>query len=204
MQRTIVNPVRSVREQITNQLRNEILADKFPENEPLREVALAERFGTSRGPIRDALLQLSQEGALVYKPNSGVRVSAPVQNGERVLLMALRKQIELHALPELIRNLTGADHRALEEILDAMKLACRRKDLPDIVGSDIALHRYIVRRGGSPELEAVWQSIAVRIRMAYSRLNNTLDIYREHEKIVAAIKARNELQAIESLEANLI
>ncbi len=204
MQKVIQNPVRSVREQIAEQLRNEILAEEFPENEPLREVALAERFGTGRGPVRDALLQLSQEGALVYKPNSGVRVSAPVQNGERVLLMAIRKQIELHALPAFVRRLNDADRVALDEILDLMKQACRKKDVPDIVGSDIALHRYLVRRGGSPELEAVWQSIAVRIRMVYSRLKKHMDIYREHERIVTAIKTGDTSRARAALEANLI
>ena len=68
MSKRIASPIRSVREQIADQLRNEILANLFAANEPMREAALAERFGTSRGPIRDVLLQLSQEGALVYKP----------------------------------------------------------------------------------------------------------------------------------------
>jgi DNA-binding GntR family transcriptional regulator len=67
-----------VRDQIAERLRNEILADTIPSNEPLREVALAERFGTSRGPIRDVLLELTKEGALVYKPNAGVRVCPPL------------------------------------------------------------------------------------------------------------------------------
>ncbi len=42
--------------------------------QPVRAQPLAERFGVSRGSVRDALLQLSQEGVLVYSPNRGVRV----------------------------------------------------------------------------------------------------------------------------------
>lgn len=199
-----VSPIRSVREQIADQLRNEILADQFRENEPLREAAVAERFGTSRGPIRDVFLQLSQEGALVYKPNSGVRVNSPVLNGQRTLLMGLRKQIELAALPAYLENRTKEDDLALREVLNRMRQACREKDLPAIAGSDIALHQHIVRRGVSEQVEAVWTSIAVRIRMDYSRIARHLDIYREHERIVEAIEANDEAGARESLIANLI
>ena len=204
MTKTLANPIRSVREQIAEQLRNEILADLFSADEPMREAALAERFGTSRGPIRDALLQLSQEGALTYKPNSGVRVSAPVADGERTLLMTLRKRIEFDALKGFIRNLNEADELYLRGTLDVMRSACLKKDLPGIVGSDIALHRRIVRCGGSEQMEAVWQSIAVRIRMDYSRLKKHMNIFREHERIVDAIVSGDLKQARKALELNLI
>jgi DNA-binding GntR family transcriptional regulator len=204
MSAPVASPVRSVREQIADQLRNEILADRFPENEPLRESAIAERFGTSRGPIRDVFLQLSQEGALVYRPNAGVRVNSPVTNNERTLLMGLRKQIELAALPAYLRNRTEADDRILREILARMRQACRDKDLPAIAGSDIALHQHIVRRGVSEQVEAVWTSIAVRIRMDYSRISRHLDIYREHERIIEAVEAGDEARACEALISNLI
>ena len=53
---------RTIREQVTNQIRDEVVAGNLPAGHPLREGELAERFGVSRGPIRDAFLQLSQEG----------------------------------------------------------------------------------------------------------------------------------------------
>ena len=61
------------RESICNALRRDLLIGKFDFEQPIREQKLAERFGTSRGPIRDALLRLTQEGALVYEANKGVR-----------------------------------------------------------------------------------------------------------------------------------
>ena len=77
---------RTIREQVTNQIRDEVVAGKLPAGQPLREGHLAERFGVSRGPIRDAFLQLSQEGFLVYQANRGVTVRKPPEQGHRELM----------------------------------------------------------------------------------------------------------------------
>ena len=53
-------------------------------------------------------------------------------------------------------------------------------------------------------MEAVWQSIAVRIRMDYSRLKKHMNIFREHERIVDAIVSGDLKQARKALELNLI
>lgn len=200
----MATPLKTVRDQIADQLRNEILTHQHGADSPLREEALAARFGTSRGPVRDVLLQLTQEGALMYRPNAGVRVSPPPDNATRSLLMSLRKQIELSALPGFLKHFTADDEAALRDILETMERACQRGNMPDIVGSDIALHRYIVRRGSAPEIEKVWLHIAVRILMAYSRLGKHMDIHREHARIVEALCSRNLKASRAALEANLI
>ena len=50
---------KNVREQVTDRLRTEVLLGEFETGTALREIPLSERYGVSRGPIRDALLQLS-------------------------------------------------------------------------------------------------------------------------------------------------
>ena len=59
-------PIRSMREQICEAVRADVFAGEMTNDQPVREQPLAERFGVSRGSVRDALLQLSQEGVLVY------------------------------------------------------------------------------------------------------------------------------------------
>ena len=76
--------------------------------------------------------------------------------------------------------------------------------MPDIVGSDIALHRYIVRSGAAPEVEKVWLHVAVRILMAYSRVPNHMEIHREHLRIVDALCSKNLKASRDALAANLI
>lgn len=199
-----MSQVKTLRDQIADQLRNEILCKQHAPESRLREEELAARFGTSRGPVRDVLLQLTQEGALVYRPNAGVSVSPAPDDATRTLLMGLRKQIELHALPQFLKKLTEEHEESLRDILDNMERACRRKNMPDIVGSDIALHRYIVRHGAAAEVEKVWLNIAVRILMAYSRVPDHMDIHKEHVRIVDAICSKNLKASRAALESNLI
>ena len=62
---------RTIREQIADRIRADVIAGRLAEGTNLREQALAKQYGVSRAPIRDALLQLTQEGLLIAKPNCG-------------------------------------------------------------------------------------------------------------------------------------
>ena len=108
---------RTIREQIVEQLRNEVLSGELPEGQSLREQKLAARFGVSRGPIRDALLQLSQEGLLIAEPNRGVRVSGGPSLAIQPLVVDTRRRIERFALETIFESLEPADVRRLDEIL---------------------------------------------------------------------------------------
>ncbi len=88
----------TIREQVTSQIRDELVSGNFPAGATLRESELAERFGVSRGPIRDAFLQLSHEGFLAYQANRGVTVRHPPDPADREFITSLRKQVETHVI----------------------------------------------------------------------------------------------------------
>ena len=185
------------REEICSTLRAEVLSGQWETNEPIRENSLAKRFGVSRGPIRDALLQLTQEGALVYRQNKGVRVSSPPEKDDRELLFRIRRDLEAHCLRKAFPSWKKEDDDELTRLLGLLHEACSEEDLSKVTASDLALHRYWVARA-SEELEFIWLSITVRMRMAYSRLSNYKEIYEEHAPIVNAIHKRD-LKTAESL-----
>lgn len=65
-------PTRSIN--ITEALREQLLQGEFAPNSRLQEIALAERMGVSRTPIREALSVLARDGLLEYAPNRGYTV----------------------------------------------------------------------------------------------------------------------------------
>src|SRR5262245_3615 len=149
--------IRSVREQITDRLREDILSGRFAEGERLQEGKLAERFGVSRGPIREALAQLTHEGLLETKPNCGVKVAPSDSESVRELIVPIRRLIETFALKHFFHEINEHDFVAWESILHHLKSACERKDLAAIIQFDLAFHRLILTRAGVPTLLRIWQ-----------------------------------------------
>jgi GntR family transcriptional regulator, rspAB operon transcriptional repressor len=194
--------IRTIREQVVERLRADVLSGRIAAGAPLREVQLAERFGISRGPIRDALLQLTQEGLLVSRPNRGVRVGRAPADAIQPLLFELRRKIEVSALRSVFDRLDD-DHEELGAILEGFQLACEREEMSEVVEHDMKLHRWIVERPGDPDLLAIWLSITVRMRLMYTRHHNLMESYREHEAVVDAIRRRDEPAAVHALEANI-
>ncbi len=195
--------IRSVREQIADTLRAEVLAGTWDNDTPVREQTLADRFGVSRGPIRDVLLQLSQEGVLVYQKNKGVKVSSAPNESERLLLQSMRRQMETYCLGQCMATLTSDDDQMLDVILAELSRACDTGDFGLIADRDLALHRFLIRRA-SRELETVWQSITSRLFMDYSRIQDLSEVVAEHEAIVNAIHDRDLAKAEAALHGNII
>ncbi len=195
---------RTIREQIVEQLRNEVLSGEIAEGESLREQKLATRFGVSRGPIRDALLQLTQEGLLSAEPNRGVRVSGGPSLAIQPLVVETRRRIERFALETIFEALTAEDLRSLDEVLARFKTACERGEMKEVVERDLALHRWIVERVGDADLTAMWLQVIVRMRLRYTRHKSLMDSYREHKRVVDAVRKRDRAGALAALEANIV
>ena len=191
-----------MRQQICDALRREIMAGEISSNQPVREQNLAKRFGVSRNSVRDALLQLSQEGVLIYSPNCGVRVSSPPNRKESRLYARLRREIEIHSLEITLSSWTKEDDCNLNRLQHILSGACEQQDLKVITETDLAMHRYWVSKA-SKELESVWLGITVRMLIAYSQLDNYMQCSLEHAAIVEAIARRDLSAAKKAVELNI-
>lgn len=194
--------VRTIREQVADRIRADVLSGRLTEGTSLREHALAKQYSVSRAPIRDALLQLTQEGLLVAKPNCGVRVAA-VKEETQVLLVELRRQIEVTALRGAFGKIDEAGVERLQRTVDRLKAACEADDLAAVVENDMALHRLIIEATGNPDLMAIWLPIVSRMMLHYGRHANMMESHQEHARIVDAIRDGDEVAAIEALAANV-
>ena len=191
------------RESISNVIRRDLISGKFKCDEPMREQKLATRFGTSRGPVRDALMQLTQEGVLVYQPNKGVRVSSLLTDEERDVVVAMRLELEKYCMSKFVPTASQDDLDYISFLLERLKDACEVASLPEVAENDLALHRYWVAQA-SPHLESTWIGLSVRMIMKYSRLDNYEQSITEHTRIVEAILNRDVEKAVYFLGENIL
>ena len=122
-------------------LEEAILEGDLKPGERLRAEALAQRFGTSRTPIREALLQLEAQGLVEVEPNRG----AVVRSFDRDDLLDL---YQLRALLEP-RAAALATPRISEQDIEALHALCEAEDQ---IAANEAFHRIILEAAGSPRL----------------------------------------------------
>jgi DNA-binding GntR family transcriptional regulator len=115
--------VQSMTSQLILRFRDRILAGTYAPGTALRQDILASEFGTSKIPVREALVQLQSEGLVDIFPNRGFQVR-PLATTELDEIFRLRLQIEPLALARGVRLATAADQaaarNALERLNDAL------------------------------------------------------------------------------------
>lgn len=194
---------RTMPDQIADRLRRDIVSGRLKPDQPLREQELSERFGVSRGPIREVFRLLTQQGLLVREPNKGVRVAQQPSSSVRPLVVELRRTIETFALNNIFEEITTEDITMWEGILADIKEACFQGDTNALVDHDLRFHRSIIQSYDEKELFAIWQPIAMRMLMSYNRFGDLIESYYEHEKIIDAIRGGDQAAAVDALNANI-
>ena len=195
--------VHTIREQIADHIRADILSGQLHEGQQLREELLAKRFGVSRGPVRDVLLQLTQEGLLVSKRNCGVRVGRAPDEWIQPLVVDLRQRIEIFALKKVLKTIDEEAIQHLRETVDRLRSACKLNHLAAIVKHDMAFHQYILEMTGDEGLVAMWLPIVQRMMLHYTRHADMMESHREHAAILDAIHAKDVRRAVGALKQNI-
>jgi DNA-binding GntR family transcriptional regulator len=114
--------VQSMTSQLIVRFRDRILSGAYAPGSALRQDSLAAEFGTSKIPVREALVQLQSEGLVDIFPNRGFQVR-PLASAELDEVFRLRLQIEPIAVARGAKLATASDHAAarcaLEQLNDA-------------------------------------------------------------------------------------
>jgi DNA-binding GntR family transcriptional regulator len=100
---------------VASYLRDLILHDVLEPGDRIRQEEIAERFGTSRLPVREALRMLEAEGLTEHEPNKGARVPR-LSMHEVDVIYRMRERLEPLALTESLPLLTEDDHAHLAEV----------------------------------------------------------------------------------------
>lgn len=174
---------------IADKLRNAIGAGELKPGEQLGEAELARQLGVSRGPLREGMQRLTQEGLLVSVRHRGLFVVDLTPDGVRDMYLA-RQAIERAAARKIIAgdHVAAGDQLAL--IVDQMAAATSPSDVGDL---DIRFHESLVALADSPRLTRMHQTMLTETRMCIHALEVTyasLEVRAaEHCAIAAAIRA---------------
>ncbi|AWB65247.1 GntR family transcriptional regulator [Saccharobesus litoralis] len=194
-------PILTVKEQIAQQLRNDIISGALTPLSKLNEQALAERFGVSRGPIREVLVQLAKEGLLISKNNKGVSVAEILPKSLQKLLLEMRKKIEIYALSLIKDEITAEQINRLDFILAELQQAFIDNDYAKATLKDVEFHQYLVEEAGGEQLLNIWMPIVMRMRLNFQPGKHEASIVNEHSAIVDSLKQGEVSTAIKLMRA---
>jgi len=174
---------------------------------PLYEKVLAEEFGISKTPVREALVQLQREGLVVVQPHSGTFVFE-LADGEVTELCELRLILETNALQLGMRRQAGRLIAELDILVQAMREALKKKQISPYRELDAQFHRAFFKHCGNAYLagsyaliEAKLQTLRVNLMKPLPNLSKMS--MEEHLKITQALKESKTSKAIDILGAHI-
>jgi DNA-binding GntR family transcriptional regulator len=156
--------VQSMTSQLIVRFRERILAGTYAPGSALRQDVLASEFGTSKIPVREALVQLQSEGLVDIFPNRGFQVR-PLATSELDEVFSLRLQIEPAAAALGAKLATAADHAAARKALDQLGEALAAEEFSSSGQLNRAYHLLLV----VPRLQPVAADILGRLHTLAQR-----------------------------------
>jgi DNA-binding GntR family transcriptional regulator len=179
-------------------LRGQILSGALPPGTPLREIALAERFGVSRTPVREALRRLQQD-RLLAPGARGMQVRA-IEPHEVMQVYDMRVLLEAEAAGQAARSRGDADLMRLEGLL-ARDRALADPDDATRVRTNLEFHSSIWHATHNPVLLDLLDRLSIHLvhapRSTLSVAGRWATALDEHARLVAAVQARDEEAARE-------
>ncbi|WP_454788696.1 GntR family transcriptional regulator [Mycolicibacterium lutetiense] len=174
---------------VAEKLRQAIAYGDLVPGTQLGEAELARRFGVSRGPLREGMQRLTQEGLLIAIRNRGVFVNT-MDSGEIRDMYLAREAIERTASRQILQGDYASAGDALLAVVDEMAAA---RDLDEVSEADMRFHEVLVELAGSPRLSRLHQTFLVETRMCVHALADTYDTatdrVSEHQTLASAIRS---------------
>lgn len=198
--RIALEPVSSrttIQEGVYQQLRNALMAGNFDPGQTLTIASLAETFGTSNMPVREALRRLAAENALEVAPNGSARI--PMVTRARLDdLCRARIAVEGLATELGVPHLTAKDIEKLETIAAEQHAIGRNSNVYELMAKNQQFHFTIYGASGSEVLlqliETLWLRFGPYMRMLSASVeplmrSGEIDPADPHLPIIDALKA---------------
>jgi DNA-binding GntR family transcriptional regulator len=206
LQITPIDRRRSAVTQIHTQLRDWIVTGRSKPGELMSEPKLAERFGLSRTPIREAIKKLEEEGLLDIYPQVG-SVVAPINVDVVRDSQFIRETLECRTIELAVAAATASDIVQLRQIIKDQQGMVKRLDREGFFISDDLFHEALMRMSGR---RSAWRIIMMtkaqldRVRYLSLEDNDWLAmVLAEHRDIVGAVASHDAAKAVSAMQTHL-
>jgi GntR family transcriptional regulator, rspAB operon transcriptional repressor len=166
----------------------------------------ADLLGVSRTPVREALLQLSAEGLLVFVDGRGFKVKTYSRKEIRDIFEA-RRAIETYVIERLVGTLDPDALQVLDGNLGQLSEQAVQKDPHRFLETDRGFHMSLVRVGGNVLLESIMDAIRNHVSVlglsALAHEGRARQVVEEHGAIIQALRRKDKAAAVEALVHHL-
>jgi DNA-binding GntR family transcriptional regulator len=191
---------RVFREEIREQVIDEILSGRLAPGTRIVETRLAKQFGVSQAPVREALRDLALFGFVVCSPFRSTYVRE-ISTEDLLKSYPVRAALESVAAREAATSIDDETLALLERHIADMRRAAEVNDHRAHVDADFAFHHTIIKAAGNDMLEHVWQSmrLATTTLVTHSMTQMThrsmFEIGERHVAVLDALRSRDPLVA---------
>jgi len=192
---------RLLHETVIDRLRDLIVQGELAPESKLNERVLAEKLGTSRTPLREAIKFLASEGLVELLPNRGAVVAALKPEKMKEVFVVLGA-LEALAGELACRNATETDIAEIRALHYHMLAHHARGELTDYFRYNQQIHNKFMECAGNATLAQTWRGLNAHVRRARYMANLSRERWdkavKEHDEMLAALVMRDgaRLQAL--------
>lgn len=182
-----------------------IISGRFKSGDRLKIREIAEELGTSVTPVRDAILRLANDEAVVFRSPRDIRIPILIQS-RYLEIRAIRLKLESLAAENAAREATRADVADLTKILDDNEKAIAKGDAARGTALNQAFHFRLPLIAKMPilhgTLRRIWLQMGPLIADAY--IDGGRSMIDHHYPVVEAIKRRDPTAAAEAITRDIL
>lgn len=186
---------RSLSDDVAQIIRKMILNGELQAGERINQAHLAENLSISRGPIREALKLLQNEGLIKHETNKGTFV-ATLSKEDAFEIYTLRALLEGEAAQLALPNLTDQEFAKLENLLDEFYEAMVEKNLEKQAQCDILFHSTIVHASRHNRLINIHKHLDTQVGAMFLTVANQVplrveQVVENHRVLLNALRTKN-------------
>ncbi len=195
---------KTLKEEILEYLRTKIILRELKPGDRIVELDIAKKFDISRGPVREAVRRLEDEGLLEYKKNIGciVKVLSEKELREMYLILSNLERLSI----DLTNGVIKKEYlNKMQKLADDVKKYVEERDIESIINTDYEIHKQIVLNTENEKLYTLWNSMKSNYYAMYLTVVNKDEgiierIPKKHQRLVDVLSEENLEKSIEEIK----